>query len=297
MMKRVLLIIFLALPTLIASAGMNISAGNGPHTHADANTGGSRLSPSHIEINALLPATTEPALGINGLFNGNSVIQVNENDDKTGATNVLSSSLRLTRNGLQRWTITKHFAAETGSNVGSDLQILAINDAGTTTLFAWTFTRSTGATSFPGTVSSAKACASGYSRLTPNFCKHNSSGSVVLTNPGTTCTLSTALTGVSDAKAVDVLVTPALLAQNAVAAVAGSAQLFDQSSGTCAGNAYDTLSWTAYEFVATAGAVPIFQTTSSAVHVPTNTTGQFRAKQAQASTILTTTYRVMGYYD
>jgi hypothetical protein len=134
-----------------------------------------------------------------------------------------------------------------------------------------------GTLALSGTLSSTKACASGYTRVGPNYCAitDGTTGQVLVSAASATiaCTQSPALTGVTDAKAVQVTVNSTVFALNAAAQRGWNAQLYGPTGSTCS-VATVNIGYLIREFVAVAGTTVLGQATASYL-VKSSTTGQF----------------------
>lgn len=157
-----------------------------------------------------------------------------------------------------------------------------------------------GTLSLSGTLSSTKACASGYARTGPNFCKRV--GTQLGINVGSVssnaaCTLTTALSGVSDAKAVLLAPEFGLYSLNAVGVLGADVILYAASDTTCV-TVRNYTARSAREWVATALNTAVDFSTASIV-VETNTSGQFRYRSnvfsGGSSTVVT--LWATGYFD
>ena len=131
-----------------------------------------------------------------------------------------------------------------------------------------------GSVATSGTVSSTKACATGYTRVTPNYCARTGAAiSNVYTT--TACTLSAALTGVTDAKAVHLNGYTHITTLNAVAVRSLNYWFVPDSDTTCAnpGNGIYVQS-AVREMVATVAATNLADFPFSGV-VKTDSTGRY----------------------
>ena len=139
-------------------------------SEAGSNTGSTFAVNSYDDTGALLGTPLQIArrnggVYVNGygatLFTetwqpGHSVIRMNK------AAGAFISSINGFRNGIERWDIVMGNAtAETGSNVGSDFQILNFSDTGGGLGAALTITRSNGNAVFSGSVSGGSYYSSG----------------------------------------------------------------------------------------------------------------------------------------
>jgi hypothetical protein len=143
---------------------------------------------------------------------------------------------------------------------------------------------------FTGTVSSTKACAANFARVTPNLCWHTG-GSPSGTNIGTACTAVATPSAQSVALVVEVHMS--VQSANAVALRSLTAIINDDSSA-CAANNRATPQLHAQEFVATPA-----QTIAAARFqfvIPTATRGSSIGAAASSGTT-NVSIAVWGYYD
>lgn len=154
-----------------------------------------------------------------------------------------------------------------------------------------------GSARFNGAITSNKPCATGYTRITPNYCEVNAIGSAVITISGTStaCTLSTALTGVSDAKAVLVNLEQQVHSGNAVALRAITTRTYASTDTTCA-TIIQAPDMHIREFSAVAAGTDIGKTTTTLV-VRSNSNGQFRVNHVATQTSDSTVIVAIGYFD
>lgn len=155
-----------------------------------------------------------------------------------------------------------------------------------------------GTLNLSGTLGSTKACASGYQRITPNYCWHKTGGVLVFNSNGTaSCSTTTALTGVTDAKGVQIRASHSIASLNAVGLRSQVFSYFDiNNDNTCTANGGTgtTDSGIAFEFNATAAGTTIGQVQTIA-EVPSNTSGQI--KFSETGNGLFQNLQVLGYYD
>lgn len=155
---------------------------------------------------------------------------------------------------------------------------------------------------FSGTVSSTKACASGFARIGPNFCKRVGTQlgiSVGFVGTSAACTLTTALSGVADAKAVRLAPEFLLYSRNAVGNLVADVSIFLSTETTCSGGSQRlVMSRNDREWIALAANTFVSSFHSSAV-IESNGAGQFRFTSniftGGASTGVT--LWVQGYFD
>ena len=156
-----------------------------------------------------------------------------------------------------------------------------------------------GTLSLGGTLSSAKACASTFTRVGPNYCAKYGAGTNtwVQTTNTAVCTQSTALSGVTDAKAVMVSGTLNTFSTNAVGSRLNILRFYGPTDTACA-TAITNFYVTTYEHVAVA-VNTILGVAANTMLVPTNSSGQFYAKNGAAvgDGTLSNLLYVIGYYD
>jgi hypothetical protein len=155
----------------VAEGGSNTGSNFGIYRYSDAGTFlGAALSIARNTGNVAIPATTASTspttgaltvaggVGIGGAINtaGNVTLRQSVEPilifDK--ALGVGTASIHAKVNGLLRWGIALADNNETGSNAGSDFNILRCNDAGAVLGSALYITRSTGAVTLSSTASS-----------------------------------------------------------------------------------------------------------------------------------------------
>lgn len=198
-----------------------------------------------------------------------------------------AAGLFFAKNGAPRWSIVTS-GAEGGTATGSDLIFKGyLNNGGDTG--SWlTITR------LDGTITHGKQCASGYTRVGVGFCM--ATGAPFQADNGlTACTQTTAVTGVTDAKAILARVTVSATANNAVAARQSTKTIFGPTDTTCA-TALDTVQAHGYEFAATVNPTTILQVTNHTI-IRTSTTGRFYVTGVAAAAGSVLTIDVLGYYD
>lgn len=147
------------------------------------------------------------------------------------------------------------------------------------------------------TFASTKPCGTGYTRLTPNFCKSNTYNAIAFTMtagaPGA-CTQTTALTGVTDAKGVLFQVAVGMQSRNVAGQRVTTGSFFDATN--CLGTIKAQVQGIAYEFSAVSAGTIIEQNTSF-VPVVTNGNGQVFTQQADTNGPHTINLYVAGYFD
>lgn len=255
-MRKYILLLLLVSWAAATQAGMGITPGTPPHTHTDANTGGSALAVSSLSI-------TSTAL--------QNLLLVNN-------TSGFGACARFLGNGAV--TPAKSWCAYNGNlefwNNAETTMLLRLSDAGTLTATGGvvgptgTFSGavsgasySGGAVSgttggFSGTLSSTKACAAGYTRTGPNYCKNTTvTSTATVWADAVGCTIRTLIpTLPSDAKSADIRIDWQVLSNNAVATRTNTVQFF--TSNTCAGGQTGYASVSAREWVAVASGTPFF---------------------------------------
>jgi hypothetical protein len=145
-----------------------------------------------------------------------------------------------------------------------------------------------------GGFASNKACAAGYTRVGPNLCMATGTPQQV-DNGNVACTLTAAITGVTDAKAVLAKVAVSATANNAVAARQSSKTIYSPTDSSCA-VPLDVIQTHSYEFVATANPTTIMQRTHDTI-IRTNANGQFYVTGIQAAPGSVLSINILGYFD
>lgn len=150
-----------------------------------------------------------------------------------------------------------------------------------------------GTLNLSGTLASTKACASGFTRVSPNFCLRDNTGSVaVFSQSATGCVLSTALSA-SDVKAVLLRITQDVVSTNLVSLKVASVRIYAVGDTTCAGANYVELDANIHEAVAVAAGTPLLRRESHHI-VRTSSTGVFPVQWVSGGTVAGT---VDGYFD
>ena len=143
-----------------------------------------------------------------------------------------------------------------------------------------------------GTVSSTKACYTGYTRVSPNFCLKDEEGGAVFSLSASGCTLSTA-PGPTDVKALLLTVSHQVISANAVGFRTSTARIYAPSDTTCALGGQVTFDTAMREFAAVAAGTSFFQREFPLI-VKTSATGVFPV-QWQAGGVASAI--VAGYFD
>ena len=151
-----------------------------------------------------------------------------------------------------------------------------------------------------GASSRTKACASGYTRITPNFCKLNSAyvQTLVLITSVNVCTQSTALSGVTDAKGVLVSVNLTHVSGNAVSLRTASINLYRPGDSGCVTNVI-TSRIEFYEFTATSLNSTIGFSIAGVYAIESGPSGMFYGSNTTAIGAGSQAHyvRVHGYFD
>lgn len=147
-----------------------------------------------------------------------------------------------------------------------------------------------GTLTLSGTLSSTKACATGFTRVTPNFCQADAVGSASSVGA---CALNNAIAGASDVKAVLFRVESVLVTANSVALRTALLVTYAPTDTTCT-TALINQDWTAREEVA-AAATTLSRNVGFFIS-RTNTSGQtYHAATRCAS--CTVSLFIAGYLD
>lgn len=190
---------------------------------------------------------------------------------------------------------------------GTANRVTVTNGAGTITLngpqdlhsgASPTFAGSTftGAVAFQGAVTSSKACAANYTRLTTNYCQRNSRTLVGWTD-ATACTARTTGDSLGSGSVVVLKLLWTVLANNGIANRTNFANFYDDAA--CAVTLREVSNVQAQEFAATAAGT-IILTVQDLVSIKLQGTDTFYATQGNAggngNGDLSSFY-VVGYYD
>lgn len=145
-----------------------------------------------------------------------------------------------------------------------------------------------------------RPCAAGYTRIWTNFCKRVGAQlgvPVGVVSSANACTLSAALSGVANAKAVLLAPEFAFYSLNSVGTLAADVRFHASTDGTCVTvRSYTTR--TGREWVATALNTPVDFSTTLMV-VETNSSGQFRytSNVYAGGSLTAVTLWATGYFD
>lgn len=150
-----------------------------------------------------------------------------------------------------------------------------------------------------GTLSSTKACASGFVRVMPNYCKALGEGTGVALSVVGTCVQSTALSGVTDAKAVVATQLFQVTSQNVAGVRQIQVAVYGATDTTCISakaHQYDAL---IREQVATAGGTLLLTAAGASAILPSDATGRIVAKLVSNSSggAFTANLYIAGYFD
>lgn len=297
---RKMLAILLLLWSVQAVAGLTLSPGTGAHTHANANTGGSTLRPNKFMMQQDVTSSFDSAawwslswqtgglhlgafppvegyVGVGAYNNNGGWINDETGLGGNGADYILYGGLSGCVNGWSfyidsnvpagAFTPTCRFTIDTNGNVG-----------------------------VKGTLSTTKPCATGYTRVGPNYCAASAftGNAFVVTGP-VGCAQSTAIPNLTDAKAIKMEIRQVALTTNtlnatdqAVVSIAGPADT------TCTTILQNVIA-SAKEFVALA-ATQLIQV-NQARDVVTNVSGQFYFSSSASSVGATNVGYAVGYYD
>lgn len=146
---------------------------------------------------------------------------------------------------------------------------------------------------FSGTVSSTKACASGYTRVLPNYCAKDVLS--VSGNVTTTCTKFGYPLGITDAKSLYIRVESYIRSTNSVGLRETTVNVYAPTDTTCTGTITDYIREFSYEYVAVAAGTTIARSNSTLI-VRSASTGDFYLKIGGAGTGLALVY-YLGYFD
>lgn len=252
-MKKLIVLVFAALISVSFYADARLVSGTAQHRH-DSATGGGDLLSSNTKI--------APSI-----FAYDSTAPANEKYWKFG-------------------------------NAGGDFILLTYDDAQVPVQTAFTITRTgtttnemtiTPSVTFSGTVSSTKPCASGFTRITPNFC-HRDAGSGFVSLVRDVCTTLTS--GISDATALYIEV-EVFASAAAVAGVRRFSRVGSYSENTCS-NLYDIAIGSVWEFSAVAAGVTLHESATFLITRGATAYLQFIDDEGNQGAAV---YKVLGYYD
>lgn len=248
------------------------------HTHSSASSGGSTLNPGSITS----------VLTVTGTVPGNGAAIVVKGPDP-GNPNSLTD-LRLQNSLLNRWLLRKDGTTETGSDAGSDFVIYRFSDGGAqSSLPVISLSRATGNATFSSSILSAKACATNYTRVGPNFCQWNSTVAAA-TNITTACT--SIASPASDAVALLLNLNVDVTSTNTLNAMDQTVIFFYGDTGCVTPNLF-AIQYTVREWTATAAtSIGSFKTTIIAPNVSGNARAKITAGVAGANSAA-----VIGYFD
>jgi len=180
------------------------------HNHSGNGSGGGTLNPINLTVSGTLTAPTLSAatsvitplvsgpaatdLKINAVSGQSGQLQINSSNAFTWASGVFASSNDVTSNlgtAALRWA--NLFTTNIDSGTSGSLTLRTNNGSGALLTLANT-----------GTFSSGKACATNYTRLTPNYCSLTNVNNNIVIPAVSGCTdISTLLAIPADAKGLD----------------------------------------------------------------------------------------------
>lgn len=237
-MRKILAFFLLALPLVCIA---QIQGGTRVHNHSNVSNGGANLLNTTLTNPTLVGVTITGSENINGAAG-------------TGR------ALNYQTSGVNRWILQTNTTAEGGGNSGSDFQILTVTDAGAFNDTALAIARVAGGTvqfgasrpvTIGGTFSSSKACAAGFTRITPNYCAATPGNAVQTWTDATACTQRTFLNTLpADAAQVYLKIQWQALSNNAVGSRTNGV-LFFPSNACTGGTQIGATTFTVQEFVAT----------------------------------------------
>ena len=153
-----------------------------------------------------------------------------------------------------------------------------------------------GTLALSGTLSSTKACASGFTRISANYCQRTNGAVINKTVSASGCGQTTALTGVTDAKAVVFNLKLWIVANNAISGRTINFNSYAAASTTCFATAQAEFFAYTQEYVATAAGTTIFQSTSRLI-AETTSTGVANVNAVTLCTGCVVHMHAIGYYD
>jgi hypothetical protein len=290
-MRKIIFSVLL-LVSVTAWAGMFISAGMGPHTHTDANTGGASLFPGLIQILDVNQTSDLYIISPTGGGLAFSAVTANQGDmmggaHRTGGATFVADATASA--GVRMQGSNLFFYSDTGLTAGNSFTPTQRASINSTAL-----TLSAGVS-----LASSKACASGYTRMGPNYCALSTSAPpqvVSMTSSG--CVQSTALTGVSDAKGVQFQSISYISSTNSTGNRISNGFAYSPTDATCASGVLVQFIAELYEMVAVSPAGTQIQMASQSFVVRTNSNGQtyFNCGIIGGSGA-GVTVSVLGYFD
>lgn len=245
-----------------------------------------------------LPVGNDPVqLLING--NGSQIARMRINCG--AAAGACASTYLMGNNGLRRWGVRKNQSPEDavsglGPNSGSNFEIESFDDSGNHLDAPISIDRKSSDITITQRLLSVRACATGYTRIAPNYCAANGTvtAATITTNA---CTQTAAIAGLSTATAVKFQVRQNLTARNLVAENVLTTSAYRPTDTTCATSGRGVF-FRSFEYVATADGTPIAGG-STPITMETNSSGQtyFQVASGSTGTGWSVVLRVEGYYE
>lgn len=148
-------------------------------------------------------------------------------------------------------------------------------------------------------VLAGNACATGFTRIGPNFCERNSAPGSAIVSVSTNsvpCTASPAITGVTDATAVLVHIDQTVASTNAAGTEDNAAMnLYGGADASCASYIFQALT-SVYEFVATPAST-IEESKGKQAIIPSTASGVFHYLVNTGTAASNTSIYIDGYFD
>ncbi len=147
-----------------------------------------------------------------------------------------------------------------------------------------------------GAVTSTKACATGYTRIGTNYCLRNLGTSALASPSANGCAQSSALSGVSDAKAVLVQVYFALKSTAAIGLKSGTVSFYGPADTSCSSTNRGIVTSSLYLTTTSPASGTTVSESNHYFVVDTDTSGRFYSNpsvSASSGFFLT----AIGYYD
>ncbi len=281
------LIALLAVFALVgqASAGMAISTGIPPSLSLDA-----------LSVTPISTSTTP--ITVTQISGETTPMQIWQNSSDVVQSEILSNgkfSGTLLNSVLQNGVLQGNNTASPVSTIeGITGQTADLLDVLTTATGTNEFNISAaGVTTFNLPPQSTAPCASGYTRVTPDFCKATGAatfGDFAINN----CDQSAALAGVTDAVAIMIDARAAIYSQDAVGPDSAYVNFYGPADTGCA-NALDEASGGQYEFVAVT-ANTLLSTNNQDLILATNADGQYYFVSGGTTNSIVND-AVLGYFD
>lgn len=197
-----------------------------------------------------------------------------------------------------RWFIEKtDDEPESGGNTGGNWGLGAVKDDGTshTNKYAIFCRRTDNSCRFGGSVLSQKVCATGYTRIGPNYCARTGAAVLVFNATGANACAQSGTASLTDATAVQLEIRQTVYSTNTLNNLAQGVVGIAGSADTTCATTLQTSTTGVVEFTALA-ATPILQGGSTMI-VETDTAGRFYYKTTGTTAATVNAGYVVGYFD